>query len=160
MSSMPVATPGNARSDDHLENGTQNSQILPMDRYVQMRIIVADHYSRARKALVALLNEQPGVNLIGEVTESNGLLELARRQPVDVIMLDYGLPAIQMEELIDRIQTLNKPPIVIVMSSNPENARLALNAGADIFISKSDQPEWLLAVLHRCEKGIEEDSSR
>jgi DNA-binding NarL/FixJ family response regulator len=122
-----------------------------------MRIIVADHYPKARKALAALLNEQPGIDLIGEVAESNALLELARRQPVDVIMLDYGLPGIPLVELIDKIQTLNQPPTVIVMSSNPENARLALNAGADVFISKGDQPDWLLEVLHRYEKRIEED---
>jgi hypothetical protein len=34
------------------------------------------------------------------------------------------------------------------MSSELENGRKLLKAGADAFVSKADQPDWLLETLH------------
>ncbi len=73
-----------------------------------------------------------------------------------MIILDYGLPGMPLAELIDQVHSLEQSPTVVVLSSNPENARLALNIGADVFVSKGDPPEWLLAVLDRCEKRLED----
>jgi DNA-binding NarL/FixJ family response regulator len=45
-------------------------------------------------------------------------------------------------------------PIVVVMSSHPENGRMLLKAGADAFVSKSDQPGWLLETLQKFETRL------
>jgi DNA-binding NarL/FixJ family response regulator len=39
-------------------------------------------------------------------------------------------------------------PFVIVMSSDFETSRSVLKAGADAFVSKVDEPNWLLEKLH------------
>ena len=115
-----------------------------------MNVIIADHNSKPRKALADLLREQPGIFVTGEVAETNGLIELVAKQVVDVILLDSGLPSIPLAELIHQIHTINRSTRTIVMSIDPENARFALNSGADFFVSKSNQPEWLLETLRRC----------
>jgi DNA-binding NarL/FixJ family response regulator len=117
-----------------------------------MRVILADHHPSARLALVELLREQPGFTVTGEATDSHSLLKLAEKQPSDMILLDYELPGLALVELIDQIHALVQPPKVIVMSSDPEHARIALNAGAEAFVSKGDQPEWLFASLQRFER--------
>jgi len=38
------------------------------------------------------------------------------------------------------------------MSSNPEYGRKYLKAGADAFVSKTDQPEWLFETLRKSAK--------
>jgi DNA-binding NarL/FixJ family response regulator len=96
------------------------------------------------------------MDVLSEAAESVGLLELASQGPVEMIILDYGLPGTAPAELIDQIHSLKQSPIVVVLSTNPENARLALNIGADVFVSKGDPPEWLLGVLDRCEKRLED----
>jgi DNA-binding NarL/FixJ family response regulator len=121
-----------------------------------MHILIADQHSKARQALVALLRERRGIDVISEVAESTRLLELANQQPADMIILDYGLPGMALVELINQVHSLKQSPIVVILSSNPENARSALNIGADVFVSKGDPPEWLLAVLDRCEKRQED----
>jgi uncharacterized membrane protein len=118
-----------------------------------MRIIIADHNSKALKALAFLLREQPGINVIGEVADNNGLLDLLKKQTVDVILLDFRLPYLRLPELITQIRTINRNPKLIVMSSDPENARFALNAGADAYVSKGNQPEWLLETLWTFNNG-------
>jgi DNA-binding NarL/FixJ family response regulator len=117
-----------------------------------MRVIIADHHPQARWALVALLREQPGYAVIGEAAASDSLLKLAVKQPADMILVDYELPGLALADLIDQIHSLDQPPKVIVMSSDSEHARIALNAGADAFVSKGNQPKWLLSALQRFER--------
>jgi DNA-binding NarL/FixJ family response regulator len=62
------------------------------------------------------------------------------------------LPGELIEDLIGQVHTCVPRPIVVVMSSKPETSNMLLKAGADAFISKSDQPEWLFETLRKYEK--------
>ena len=114
-----------------------------------MRLILADHHEQPRLALTTLLKEQSDFNLLGEALDGQGLLILADKNPADVILLDSDLPGMHIENLITRLHALLPCPIVIVMSSEFENSRMFLQAGADAFVSKSDQPGWLLETLKK-----------
>jgi two-component system nitrate/nitrite response regulator NarP len=119
-----------------------------------MRIILADHHEQPRLALTTLLNEQSEFNLLGEASNGQDLLILADEHPADVILLDSDLPGMHIENLINILHTLLPCPIVIVMSCEFENSGRFLKAGADAFVSKSDQPEWLLETLKKYNGGI------
>jgi DNA-binding NarL/FixJ family response regulator len=116
-----------------------------------MRIILADHHVQPIWALKTLLEEQPEFDLIGEVGDSQSLLDLAEKHIPDLVLLDSELPGIQIEDLINRLHALEPRPIVIAMSSDFEKGRKLLNAGADAFVSKGDEPEWLIDILHKFE---------
>lgn len=119
-----------------------------------MRIILADHHAQPRWALKTLLEEQPEFELIGEAVDAQGLLMLAEQHPADLVLLDKGLPGLYIEDLIAKLRALQPRPIIIVMSSEFEYSRVLLNAGADAFVSKGDEPDWLLEKLHRYAKKI------
>jgi len=119
-----------------------------------MRIILADHHEQSRLALGTLLEEQPDFDLISEATDAQGLLRLAEKQTADLILIDRGLPGDYIEELIARLHALEPRPIVIAMSCEPETSRMLLKAGADVFVSKVDEPDWLLEKLHVYAKQI------
>ena len=121
-----------------------------------MRIILADHHEQPRLALTTLLKEQSEFTLLGEALDGQGLLILADECPTDVILLDSDLPGIYIENLITKLHALLPCPIVIVMSSEFENSRKFLRAGADAFVSKSDQPEWLLETLKKYNGRVKE----
>ena len=116
-----------------------------------MRIILADQHVQPRLALKTLLEEQPEFDLIGEAQDAQGLLLLAEKHLADLVLLDSELPGIYIEDLIARLHALEPKPTVIVMSSDFENSRKQLMAGADAFVSKGDQPDWLLEILHKYE---------
>jgi DNA-binding NarL/FixJ family response regulator len=46
---------------------------------------------------------------------------------------------------------------VIAFSSKPEVRRGALEAGADLFVSKGDPPEEVLAAVDLCREGEQEN---
>jgi two-component system, NarL family, response regulator, fimbrial Z protein, FimZ len=116
-----------------------------------MRIILADHHAQPCWALKTLLNEQPEFEIIGEAVDADGLLTLAVKHLPDLVLVDGELPGIYIEDLIARLHALEPPPIVVVMSSEFENSRKLLKAGADAFVSKGDEPDWLLETLQKFE---------
>jgi DNA-binding NarL/FixJ family response regulator len=114
-----------------------------------MRIILADHNAHALWALRTMLEEEPEFELVGEAVDAQGLFTLVGEHTADLVLVDRQLPGYSIEDLIARLHALKPEPFVIVMSSEFEYSRMLLQAGADAFVSKGDQPEWLLDTLHR-----------
>jgi DNA-binding NarL/FixJ family response regulator len=119
-----------------------------------MRIILADHHAHSGRAVKMLLEEEPKFDLIGQTVDAQGLLKLAETQPADLVLIDRELPGMHIEDLIARLHAIEPRPIVVVMSSEIENSRMLLQAGADAFVSKGDEPDWLLSTLDKYAKQI------
>ena len=115
-----------------------------------MQVIVADNNLESRQALVHLLQKQSEINLVSDAEDTNCLLELLSDQPVDLLLIEYGLPHIPLAELIQAARAVCRSICVVVMSNDVVNARLALNAGADTFVSKNESPDMLLETLQQC----------
>ncbi len=117
-----------------------------------MRIILADPHPQALWALKTTLQENPVFDITGEATDAQSLLALTTASYPDLVMIDSELPGEPIEDLINQVHA-NKPrPIVVAMSSKSETCSMLLKAGADAFISKSDQPDWLFETLQKYEK--------
>ena len=125
-----------------------------------MRIIIADHHVQPCWALRTLLEEHPELDIIGEAGDAAGLLGLAENHFPDLILVDSELPGMYIQTLISRLHSQTPRPTVIVMSSDFENSRKLLKAGADAFVSKGDQPEWLLEILFKYNDQIRVENGK
>ena len=114
-----------------------------------MRILLADHHPQSLWALKTSLDEKTEFTVAGEAEDADGLLALAEENPPDLALVDWELPGRPIEDLIAELHACDPRPIVVVMGSQPEYGRMMLKAGADAFVSKSDQPEWLLETLQK-----------
>lgn len=112
-----------------------------------IRLIIADHQEHVRGALTTLLQELSDVALVAATGEAEELLTLAQIYKPDVILLEDDLPGRTMTSLVIALHNIEPKPFVIVMSSRSDRGRMALNAGADTFVSKGDGSAWLLEVL-------------
>ncbi len=121
-----------------------------------MHIILADQNQKARWALMTVLREEPDLEIIGQAENLDELLQLALDTPADLILLDKKLAGDQTKFLISNLHAIKPRPIVLVMSSNAEDGRLMLKAGADAFVSKGDRPDWLLNTLRNYAKRNQE----
>jgi DNA-binding NarL/FixJ family response regulator len=117
-----------------------------------MRIILADHHPQALWALKTTLQENTKFEITGEATNAEDLLALAAENPPDLALIDWELPGRSIEELITDLHACKTKPTVVVMGSKPEYGRMLLKAGADAFVSKGDEPEWLLEALQKFER--------
>lgn len=117
-----------------------------------MRIILADHHPQALWALRTTLQEKSSFEVTGEAVDAAGLLALMAENPPDLALIDWELPGKPIEDLITELHRCKSKLTVIVMGSQPEYGRMLLKAGADAFISKGDQPDWMLETLKKFDK--------
>jgi two-component system invasion response regulator UvrY len=123
-------------------------------RAKDMRVFIIDDQAQVRSALRKLLKHRLNMQVVGEAVDTHSLwIELEAARP-DVLLLDWGVLGSHPDELLPTLRAHYPRLSVIVMSGQPEVRRAALAAGADAFISKTDPPDQLLALL----KEVRHDS--
>jgi DNA-binding NarL/FixJ family response regulator len=115
-----------------------------------MRILLADSQPRVRFALRVLLEQQPGVEVVGEAADASSLLGRLKETAPDLLLLGWELPGLAVLDSLSALRECCPGLRVIVLSGQPEARRVALAAGADVFVSKTDPPRMLLAAIAGC----------
>jgi DNA-binding NarL/FixJ family response regulator len=117
-----------------------------------MRILMADSRARVRFALRALLEEQPGLRIVGETAHGQDLLAQAETTCPDLLLLSWELPGRSGVDLLPLLREVCPDLQVIVLSGRQAARRAALAAGADAFVSKIAPPEGLLAAIETAKR--------
>jgi len=123
-----------------------------------MRVLLADGQTKVRSALHLLLDQQSGLDVVGEAADAESLLTLVEMTPPDLLLIDWELPGRQAADLLHALRECRPHLSVIALSGQPEARRAALAAGADAFVSKGDPPERLLAALGDCRRRLQVNS--
>jgi DNA-binding NarL/FixJ family response regulator len=114
-----------------------------------LKILIADDHAVVRVGLRALIQVQPGWQVVGEATTGREAVELARRLKPDVAVLDFTLPELNGLEAARQIRKA-QPEIEVLMLTMHDSeklARQALAAGTRGFLLKSDGNAQLVAAL-------------
>jgi len=114
-----------------------------------MDILIVDDEKKICSSLRVLLDQQPGWQVVGETSNSQGAIEQNRVLKPDIVLLDWGVPKLPSDELIQQLKQSDIPPIIIVFSGRIEMKQNALQAGANLFVSKSDPPQILLEAISK-----------
>ena len=115
-----------------------------------MRILLADDQPKVRFALRVLLKRQSGLQVVGEAIEAQDLLEQTAQLSPDLILLGWELPGCSTTDLLPSLRSLCPSLVIIALSGRLEARQMALDCGADAFVSKSDPPDRLLAAIEAC----------
>jgi DNA-binding NarL/FixJ family response regulator len=121
--------------------------------------MLADSHTQIRWALRTVIEEEPGLTLVGEVSEAQNLLSQVQSLQPDLILLEWELPG-RSNGFLAQLHALNLDSHVIVLSSQPELREAVLSAGAEAFVSKADAPEQLLATLRNLVRQKERNALR
>jgi len=104
-----------------------------------LRVLVVSLDRLSRAGLAAVLDQQPGITVVGQVSwDDDTLLPLDVYAP-DVIVWDVSW---ETQQAVDRLSLLpeNAPP-VLALAAVSEQAALARLAGAQATLSRSATPE-------------------
>ena len=120
------------------------------------RILVVDDSPTIRRMMMASLRGLRDV----EFEEANNGLEAIERlslAPVDLLFLDLNMPDIHGLEVIEFIRghrVYSRIPICVVTTRGDEESRAqALDAGADVYLTKPFTPEDLIVEANRLLAG-------
>lgn len=109
-------------------------------------VVLIEDEPQIRRFLRATLTTQ-GYRLYEATTGTEGLIEVASRQP-DVVILDLGLPDMDGVALLRRLREWSKTPVIVLSARGHERDKVAaLDAGADDYVSKPFGVDELLARI-------------
>jgi DNA-binding NarL/FixJ family response regulator len=115
------------------------------------RVLLADDQALVRAGFRALLSAQPDIEVTAEAADGAEAVELARREPPDIVLMDIRMPHMDGLEATGRITAdpalAGTRVIVLTTFELDEYVFGALRAGASGFLLKDiDPPDLLNAV--------------
>lgn len=120
------------------------------------RILLVDDESSIQRAVVPLLRSR-GYDVDAASTGREALTALEEKMP-DLIILDLGLPDIDGLELCARVRERWEVPIIVLSARTTEPQKvLALDRGADDYVTKPFGPEELLARVRAALRRTQAD---
>lgn len=112
-----------------------------------IRVLVAEDSPTARALLVAMLEADPGIEVIATASTGAEAVEMAERLSPDLITMDVQMPGLDGLQATERIMRSSPCPIIIVTSQARESdVRLSLEAtraGAMLVLPKPEGPRSL-----------------
>ena len=112
-----------------------------------LRILVVDDEPPIRRFLRTALAAQD--YRVEEVGDGEAALDFLKRNPVDLIVLDLGLPGMDGLEVVRQVRAQGSAVPIIILSSRDDEAGkvAALDLGADDYVSKPFGVEELSARI-------------
>jgi len=114
-----------------------------------MRVLLADDHTIVRQGLRALLEAEPGFEVVGEVSDGREAVAAAQALRPDVVVMDLAMPGMNGIEGTRKITARPDCPRVIILSmyADVEHIVHALRAGASGYVRKQDADTELVAAL-------------
>ncbi|WP_329787026.1 response regulator transcription factor [Lentzea sp. DG1S-22] len=120
-----------------------------------IRVLLAEDMHMVRGALIALLNLEPDIEVVAEVSSGDRIVPTARHHSPDVCVIDIDLPildgltaAATIRETMPQIRTL-----MLTSLGRPGTLRRALAARVDGFLLKDAPPSELAEAIRRVNAG-------
>ncbi|MDX3382950.1 response regulator transcription factor [Streptomyces niveiscabiei] len=120
-----------------------------MTNDTKIRVLIADDQQMIRQGFTALLNRQPGIEVIGQAVDGLDAVEKAAELTPDVVLMDIRMPDLNGIEATRRITGLLPGMKVLVLTTFDldEYVYEALRAGASGFLLKDASAEQLAEAV-------------
>jgi NarL family two-component system response regulator LiaR len=121
----------------------------------KIRILVVDDHIVVRKGLVAMLETDPNMQIIGEACNGTEAVDMAQKLLPDVVLMDLVMPVMNGIEATRQIKQTVPSANILVLTSFSTNDKVlpSLNAGAIGYLLKDSSPADLVRAIHQVAQG-------
>jgi DNA-binding NarL/FixJ family response regulator len=120
-----------------------------------VRLVIADDHRVVRDGIRYMLADAPGIEIAGEASSGEELIELLETDPVDVVLLDVRMPGMNGFDVLERLQEGLSQVRVIMLSMHdaPGYVRRAIELGAAGYLLKSASRDEVIAAIDAVLEG-------
>ena len=122
---------------------------------MKINILIVEDHELTRFGLKTTFEGVDYVENIYEADSAEKALEIFNEHPVDVVVMDLGLPGMNGIEATKKLRESNKDVKVIILTSHNDEKEVlnSLKAGANAYCSKEINPQRLVAVVQSVADG-------
>lgn len=120
-----------------------------------IRVLVADDHAVVRAGIVALLADEPDIEVVGEAVDGVEAVSLAAELTPDLVVMDVRMPRLTGDEATARILAETPGVRVLVLTTYESDASIlaAIEAGASGYLLKAAPADELLAGVRSVSAG-------
>ena len=120
-----------------------------------IRILLADDHGIVRKGLRLFLEQNPGMEVVGEAADGREAVSLAEKLHPEVVIMDISMPTLNGVEATAQIVKNNPQVGVIILSMHSDEGYLVrtLTAGAKGYLLKDSAEADLIRAIQTVVKG-------
>ncbi len=120
-----------------------------------IRIMITDDHALVRDGLRSMLDDEPGLEVVGEAANGREALELCRSLGPDLVLMDVRMPEMDGLEATRAIkgELPSTSVLMVTMHENPDYLMEALSAGAAGYVLKGASGDRLVDAINRTMRG-------
>jgi DNA-binding NarL/FixJ family response regulator len=121
----------------------------------QISVLLVDDHSLVRRGFRRMLEDEEDIRVIGEASDGEEAVKLARSLKPQVIVMDCALPGINGLQATRKILQLLPETLVLMLSMHTEETwvRQAIDAGARGYVLKNAMDLELSSAIRRLVNG-------
>lgn len=121
----------------------------------RIKIVLADDHKIVRECLRALLQAEPDMEVLGEVSDGLQVADTVQRLDPDVLMLDLMMPGLNGLEAARLVHESSPQVRILILSmyGNEHYLREAMQNGATGYVRKDESMETLVEAIHAVHAG-------
>ncbi len=122
---------------------------------MKKNILIVEDHELTRFGLKTTFEGVDYIDNIYEAESAEKAIEIFKEHPLDVIIMDLGLPNMNGIEATKQIRSSNKDVKVIILTSHNDEKEVlnSLKAGANAYCSKEINPQRLVSVVQSVADG-------
>ena len=120
-----------------------------------IRILIAEDQRIVREGLIALLEDESEIAIVGEAADGRQAVEMFAALRPDVVLMDLQMPVIDGPEATRQIRTQTPDAHILVLTTYATDEFIfkALRAGAQGYLLKDASADELLAAIRAVYQG-------
>jgi CheY-like chemotaxis protein len=114
-------------------------------------VLLVDDQPHVLRLLTMLVAADDRLTLAGIAEDGLAAVAAARRQWPDAIVCDVQMPVMDGLQALPLLREACPASVIVMYSSEPQAAGVALDRGADLVADKAESPTWLIdRVVELC----------
>jgi len=120
-----------------------------------IRVVIVDDHEIVRQGLRFVLQQEEGIEVIGECADGARAIVAIRALRPDVVLLDMVMPGVDGMGVLETIREDDHFPAVIVLTSFQEDQRVvgAIRCGALSYLSKTTAVDRVVEAVRAAANG-------
>jgi two-component system, NarL family, invasion response regulator UvrY len=120
-----------------------------------IKVLLADDHGIVRAGLRRLIEESGDIKVITEAADGQEALQMARKSPPDVAVIDISMPGMDGLEVVSQLRSFLPmlPILILTMHEEEQYVGRALSAGAMGYVTKRSAPEELVKAIRKLHGG-------